>query len=159
MERRPLHFENLSEAVAEIRRLADGGYDRAGNWNLEQIVGHLNKTMWLAVEEAPFRLPAIIRPVLKWIVFGRMKRGIPLKKFRAPAPAPLQPDDNQRLENLIEEFERLATLIESPDAELLDRHPVFGKFSREDWQINHRWHAAHHLSFLILKEGKSASSV
>lgn len=153
MERRPLRFEHLDEALAEIRKLAGIGYDRAGNWSLEQNVDHLNKTMRMAIEGTSFKFPALIRPILKWLFYGKMKRGERIKT-RATAPAPLQPDDDLRLESLIDEFEKLAAQIESPDTELVDLHPVFGKFSREEWQIMQRWHAAHHLSFLIPKEGQ-----
>lgn len=149
MERRALRFANLTEAVADARQLQKTNYERAGNWSLGEVIDHLNKTLLMAIETPTFKgPPAIIRPLLKWFIYGKMKRGDVIK-FRASAPKLLLPDDDKDLEESLAEFERLTSLVESGEAQLLPTHPFFGKFSRDDWLIMQRWHAAHHLSFLI----------
>ena len=148
MDRRPLQFSNLQEAVEDAHRLNDDGYHRAGNWSLAENLDHLNKTMRLAIDGPSFMLPAPIRPLLKWYVFGKMKRGEVITA-RANAPEPVQPANDVEVDAALAEFARLAKLIESDDTQLASMHPVFGKFTREEWKIMQRWHAAHHLSFLL----------
>lgn len=146
-ERRPIRYAHLSEAVADVERLQQGGYERAGSWSLEQNLDHLNKTMTMAIEGTSFKMPFFIRPVLKLLLLPRMRRGDVIR-FKASAPPALAPEDSPNLEQSIEEFRRLTGEIES-DRPLVDTHPLFGKLTREDWVLMQRWHTEHHLSFLI----------
>ena len=153
-ERRSVRYSHLDEAVDDVRQLASRGYDRAGTWSLEQNLNHLNKTMRLAFEPVEWRLPRLIRPILRWLLLGRMeRRGSRALPRSAKAPLWLQPDEGLALAPQITEFERLTGLIESPDAELTSHHPVFGRLNRRQWQIVQRWHCAHHLSHLRPRAG------
>lgn len=151
MQRRHLRFAHLDEAVQEISRLQACGYDRAGNWSLEQIVDHLNRAMRMAVDGPPFMLPAPLRPLLKWLFFGRMQRGEMLK-LRGRAPASMQPTADSDFDAGKAEFASLAAVIESDETPLAPVHPVFGRFRRDEWRVMQRWHAAHHLGFLTPRE-------
>lgn len=151
MERRVLRFHHMNDAVADARRLAEYGYDRVGNWSLEQNLDHLNRSLRMAQEPIDFKLPWFVRPLLKWLVFPKMRKGAVIR-MRASAPKPLQPAEDLNLAEQLQEFERMAGIIESPDSTLLEQHPVFGKLTREEWQIMQRWHASHHLSFLLPRE-------
>lgn len=151
MDRRPLTFADLTEAVSDARGLQETGYERAGNWSLAEVVDHLNKSLMMALEPPGFKAPAIVRPLLKWLIFGKMKRGDVIT-FRAKAPAAMQPDADLDVDATLAEFERLAEVVESGDKELLPTHPIFGAFSREEWLTMQRWHAAHHLSFLVPRQ-------
>ncbi|MCA9175231.1 MAG: DUF1569 domain-containing protein [Planctomycetales bacterium] len=151
MERRVLRFQHMDDAVADARRLAEHGYDRVGNWSLEQNLDHLNRSLRMAQEPIAFKLPWFMRPLLKWLVFPKMRKGAVIR-MRASAPKDLQPGEDLNLAEQLQEFERLAGIIESPDSKLLELHPVFGKLNREEWQIMQRWHASHHLSFLLPRE-------
>ena len=148
-ERRHVKYERLNEAVEDARRLARG-CEQAGGWSLEQNLDHLNKAMLIAIDGIDFGLPSLVRPIMRWMFMGRMERlGSDAVKFRAKAPPPLQPSESLDLETLLVEFERLAALIEAPDTVLQPIHPVFGKVNRAQWLIMQRWHAAHHLSYLV----------
>lgn len=147
-ERRPLTFATLSDAVADARRLSESGYERAGNWNLAQVLDHLNKTLAMAVSPYPRPVPALFRPLLRWLIYRRMKRGDVIR-FRASAPSSLQPDEQLDELQVLAEFERLCALLENDTTQLVPLHPFFGAFTTEDWRIMQRWHAAHHLSFLV----------
>ena len=148
MQRRELKFNNLDDAIAEIHHLRDQGYDRVGNWSLEENLEHLNKTMRMAVDGPQFFLPALVRPLLRWFVLPKMRRG-EVVRFQAKAPDPLQPESSGDLNQLVDEFETLAKKIMNPEMTFPEKHPVFGKISASDWRANMVWHAAHHLSFLI----------
>lgn len=147
VERRTVRYTHLSEAVEDVERLSEQGYERAGTWSLEQNLDHLNKTMTMAIEGTTFKMPFFLRPLLRLLIWPKMKRGDVIR-FRASAPPFLTPDDGPNLDAAIEEFQRLTAEIES-DRPLTDFHPVFGKFNREDWVLMQRWHTAHHLSFLV----------
>lgn len=149
MHRRHLVFQHLDEAIADARHLSQG-YEQTGGWNLEQNLSHLNKSMRMAMEGLDWGLPKLIRPVMRWVFLGRMKRlGSRAIKVKATAPPQLQPDEELNLQTQLTEFERLANMMESPETELIALNPVFGKLDRSQWQTMQRWHAAHHLSFLV----------
>lgn len=150
LERRRIRYSHLSEALEDVRTLAGRGYERAGKWSLEQNLNHLNKSLNLAFEPVDWKLPRLIRPLLRWLLLGRMDR-LGSRAFRGTANAPdwLQPDDALELASQLAEFERLTERIESIDAELSPNHPVFGRVNTKQWQIVSRWHCAHHLSHLI----------
>lgn len=153
-ERRKVRYSHLSEAVEDVRLLAERGYDRAGKWSLEQNLNHLNKSLRLALEPVDWGLPRLLRPLLRWLLLGRMERmGSRAIGRAARAPAWLQPDDSLQLASQLAEFERLIERIESSDAELSPNHPVFGRVNTKQWQIVSRWHCAHHLSHLIPRTG------
>lgn len=148
MQRRKIRFSSLHEALEDARSLQSTGYEQVGNWNLEQIVDHLVKTFPITVEQANFGIPRLVRPILKWFLFGKVRRGEWLS-MQATAPPQLVPDDNIELDERLKEFEHWANLLESDETEFVPLHPVFGKINREEWLTMQRWHAAHHLSFLI----------
>ena len=148
MERRPLQFANMLQAADDAERLQATGYDRAGNWSLGEVLSHLNKTVNMAFEPVSFGVPGLLKPVLKWFVFGKMQRGDVIK-FRATAPKSVQPDDDTDVARELATFRDLCERIEDGKTALLPKHPLFGAFSRDEWLTMQRWHAAHHLSFLI----------
>ena len=152
MTRRHLNFRHMTEAVADAKKLSTG-YEQTGGWDLRQNLSHLNKSLRMATEGIDLGLPKLIRPIMRWMFLGRMERlGSDAIRIKATAPPQLQPDDELDLQIQLSEFERLAELIELPDTVLVDTHPVFGKLNRSQWQTMQRWHASHHLSFLVPKE-------
>lgn len=152
MTRRHVNFRHMTEAVADAKRLSIG-YEQTADWNLQQNLSHLNKSLRMATDGIDWGLPKLIRPIMRWMFLGRMERmGSSAIRMKATAPPQLQPDDGLDLKTQLSEFERLAELIESPDTVLVDTHPVFGKINRSQWQTMQRWHASHHLSFLVPKE-------
>src|SRR5437016_5780144 len=87
--RRQLRFASFDEVVADAENLLAKGYERAGNWDLAQVCGHLAEWLRYPMDGFP-RPPLFIRPVF-WLVRntvgkgmgrkilagGRMKEGMP----------------------------------------------------------------------------------
>lgn len=146
--RRSLTFESLPETVAEAHRLRDGGYQMVGNWNLGQACSHLTKTLRMSVEGAPFSLPFFMRPIARALVLGKVMKGaptnLPLKTVKA-----FEPDGSIDIDAEVSQYEQWVAKIMDPSAPLLEKHPVFGKFSKDKWRTFHAWHAAHHFSYLL----------
>ena len=148
MTRRKLIFSNLNQAVEDVASLQQSGFAAVGNWSLEQILDHLNKTMRMATDGPPFFYPAPIRPILRWLIYPKMKRGVQMSAG-GPTPKALDPDDGKDLNELVNEFRELSARIMAADAKLAPVHPLMGKFTHEQWIVMQSWHAAHHLSFLV----------
>ncbi len=146
--RRLLQFESLSDTVAEAHRLRDGGYQMVGNWNLGQACSHLTKTLRMSVEGAPFSLPFFMRPIARALVLGKVMNGaptgLPLKTVKV-----LQPDESIDVDAEVDQYEQLVAKIMDPSASLIEKHPVFGKFTVQEWRTFHAWHTAHHFSYLL----------
>lgn len=147
-KRRKLKFASLADAALEARRLSQTSYARAGTWNLAQVLQHLNRTMQMAIDGHPFLLPAIARPIAKFIALPLMRRGVQFPGG-AKAPPTLVPADDADLQSELEEFERLSLLIADPATKLHALHPLLGKIDHDQWIVMQRWHAAHHLSFIV----------
>ena len=145
--RRPLKFDLLQTSVEEIQELREHGYTMAGNWNLSQICQHLSKTLKISIEGAPFRLPFLLRPFARWLLFDSVMRGRPTR-LPLIAPSQFQPDEPENVDQHIANYQELVGKVTAADAQLISDHPVFGRVSLEEWRKFHCWHAAHHLSFL-----------
>lgn len=148
--RRELKFENLNEAIEDIKTLSSQGYDQVGNWNLAMICQHLSKTMRMTVEGADFKMPGIMQWVARLFFKKTFMTGKPVK-MKVSAPAQLVPEETEEVEKWTTEFTFLANKILDDNTELVHQHPVFGKLSTEELRKLHGWHAAHHLSFLLPK--------
>lgn len=148
MNRRELQFQNLAEAVADVRMLQENEYQQLGNWSLAPMLDHLNKTMTGAFEPNVKPMPAPIRWLLRHTVMRRLLSGKQLK-FRAPAPKELQPEDAVQLKDAVAQFENLCHRLESTNEEVRPINAAFGRFDRSDWLRLSIWHAGHHLSFLV----------
>src|SRR3954452_11842982 len=73
--RRELRFASFDEVVADAENLLAKGYDRAGNWDLAQVCGHLAEWMRFPLDGFP-KLPLFLRPLF-WLfrnTVGRAKR-------------------------------------------------------------------------------------
>ena len=134
MTRRKLAFSNLNEAVEEVESLQQSSFTAVGNWSLEQILDHLNRTMRMATEGPPFFYPAPIRPILRWLIYPKMKSGIQMAAG-GPTREALEPDEKKDLNDLVNEFRELSARIMAPDANLAPIHPLMGKFTNEQWIV------------------------
>ena len=151
--RRPLRFESLSDSVAEIRRLQECGYERVGNWTLGQACQHLTKTMRMSIEGSDFRLPRLLRPIARWVLFGSVMKGIPTK-LPLKTPPSFVPDQASDDDAEIEAYVSWVGNVMADGSTLQPDHPVFGRITAEQWRRFHAWHAAHHLSYLIPAESE-----
>ena len=65
--RRPLKFDSLDAVVRDAENLLASGYDRAGNWDLAQVCGHLAEWLRFPMDGFP-KVPLLIRQA----VFGNI---------------------------------------------------------------------------------------
>src|SRR5262245_38076767 len=52
-QRRSLAFNDLDEVIADVENLRAKGNDKAGNWNLAQISGHVAEWLRFAIDGYP----------------------------------------------------------------------------------------------------------
>ena len=152
LERRKLSFASLDEVVADAENLLARGYDRAGNWTLAQVSGHLAEWMRFPLDGPP-RIPLLVRPVV-WLmrvtVGGRMRRAILERGFTPGKPTfretvpPVESEDAAGVARLREVVGRWKTHT----GELFPS-PLFGRMDRETWVRLQLRHCEHHLSFLV----------
>jgi len=149
MNRRELDFRDFDALLADIQRLHEQGYEKAGQWNLGQICKHLSITMEMSLEGFPFKGPWLFRKVIGPFVKPRFFRS---RKIKPGLPAPptmvAEPDSDEG--QAIEQLKQITTRVREHRGEF-QPHPFFEYLSPEQWLQLHLIHAAHHLSFLILR--------
>src|SRR5262245_58690819 len=70
--RRTLTFESLDAAVRDAESLLANGYDKAGNWDLSQVAGHLANWMTYPLDGFPKApLPVAMMLGLVRVTLGR----------------------------------------------------------------------------------------
>jgi hypothetical protein len=147
--RRKLDFRSWQELLADVDHLRAVGYDRAGNWDLSQVVEHVGEGLRTAVHGLDHRANWIIRkllgpPILKRILKQRrMKAGIKVPDWWLPGPTHDESAAVNQFRSQIAEFEAM-TVVPHP-------HPFFGTMTKRQWNDLVLIHAAHHLSFLVPK--------
>jgi len=139
--------------VRDAEALLTKGYDRAGNWDLAQVCGHVANWMTYPVEGFP-KSPAPIRAML-WLLkktVGRAKfekylaEGMPAGKPTMPESVPTAGGDHAaavaKLKQAVEKFKAADGVYPSP---------LFGPMTKDEATRLQLVHAAHHLSFLVPK--------
>ena len=148
-------FADLDAVEREVEHLLAVGYDKAGNWDLAQICGHLGKWLRFPMDGFP-KAPAPIRAMLwllrvtigrkklrEYLTTGQMKTGTPTLKESVPAP---KGDEAAAVSLFKTTLGRAKTYTG-----VLQPSPLFGQLTREEWVKLNLVHAAHHLSFLVPK--------
>lgn len=149
MQPRDLDFKNFDEVLADVERLHRQGYDRAGNWDLAQVLDHLRFFLSGAVDGYKFKVPWLIKVILGKVVLNRiltqkkMKRGV----FTPQKPLP-EPGGNEA--EAVARFNEALRRFISHQGEYKES-PFFGKVSREQCHELNLIHCRHHLGYLIPK--------
>jgi hypothetical protein len=140
---RHLNFSNVDTVATEVRRLRTG-YDRAGNWSLEQVCWHLDKALSASMQPGPHtaaRTGLIRRLQLRIILTtGR----IPI---RVQAPQKVMPPA-QVAQTAIDDFLLTLAALRAFEGEFAP-HRMFGPIDRDRFFRLHMIHCAHHLGFLV----------
>jgi hypothetical protein len=154
VERRKLSFASLDEVAVDAENLLAKGYDKAGNWDLAQVAGHVAEWLRFPIEGFP-KPPIFIKPML-WLMKvasgKKMLERILAEGFTAggrtmpetvPAPGG----------NAAEAVKKLRSVIERWKAHTGEVYPspLFGAMTKETALQLQLKHAAHHLSFLVPK--------
>ena len=157
LQRRPLVFSDLDEVVRDAVSLRANGAEKAGNWDLAQCANHLADWMGFQIDGFP-KPPAPIRAML-WVMkktIGRKKLLQYLADKSFPAGKPTMPqtvhaaggDARPAVERLKQNVERLQAYTGR-----IVPSPLFGHMTKDEAVGMQLVHAAHHLSFLVPKNG------
>ncbi len=147
MQQRRLVFKDFSEVLAEVDRLHQYGYQKAGQWNLAQNCDHLSFFFKGCLDGFQFKVPWVFKKVFGKMVLNRIlqSKSMSRGKFTPQKPLP-SPDVNEA-----EAVARFKDLVERFRIHQGDYHdsPFFGHLTREQWHELNLIHCQHHLGFLI----------
>ena len=153
-ERRKLTFASLDEVAADAENLLARGYDRAGNWDLAQVAGHVAEWLRFPIDGFP-KIPLLIRPVM-WLM--RMAAG---KKLLAKTLAEGFGTGGRTMPQTVPPaggdaaaaVAKLKDAVAKWKAHAGEVHPspLFGAMTKDTALRLQLRHAAHHLSFLVPK--------
>ena len=126
-----------------------------GKMTPQHMVEHLYKTMQASINEITLKIYSEEKriPVLKILFLG--ERALP-KEYMNPAIGPeLMELEFVDLNTAIKELENIFIRYEqffnnNPSAKTA--HPVFGKLTKNEWDIFHEKHFHHHLSQFALSD-------
>ncbi|HEV8070516.1 MAG TPA: DUF1569 domain-containing protein [Planctomycetaceae bacterium] len=147
LHRRHLDFQTWPDLLADIDRLRQAHYDRAGNWDLSQILDHVGEGLRTALHGIDHQAAWIIRRfigplILKRILSQRrMKTGIKVPQWWLPGPSH---DESAAVDQFRAQVSAFQAMTTTPFP-----HPFFGPLTKQQWNDLVLVHAAHHLSFLI----------
>lgn len=150
--RRPVHYKSYQDLLDDITRVSKN-HVALGNWSLAQIVDHLAKAYRLQVEPTSFKPPWIIGFIARTF----MKRAMLTKPLPSGFKIPnkhretFEPKDSTSLSDAVRALEDAIELCKSSTT--VQRHPILGKLSRDEWQAFNLRHAEMHMSFVVA--GKS----
>jgi hypothetical protein len=145
-ERRQLSFSRLEEIMPDVDRLL-AGYVPVGNWSLGQVCNHTSGTIRASIEGSEVNAPWLVRktlgPVIRKRILstGKIKEGIKTLESYVPKSGL---DDRAEAEAL---RASIAYYLTHPEPRA--SHPFFGRMTAEEWDLLHRIHCAHHLSFVL----------
>jgi hypothetical protein len=154
IERRKLSYASLDEVAADAENLLAKGYEKAGNWDLAQVSGHVAEWMRFPIEGFP-KPPTFIKPML-WLMkvtAGKKMLAKILAEGFSPGgrtmPETVPPSGGDPAEAVA----KLRAVVEKwkTHAGEVYPSPLFGPMTKDTALQLQLRHAAHHLSFLIPK--------
>jgi hypothetical protein len=154
VERRTLTFSGFGAVTSDLDRLHQGGYQKAGQWDLAQICDHLSYFIQGSLDGHAFKVPWLIRVLFGRLVLRRILKNRQMKVggFTPQNPLPQPGGDEQAA------VARLKSLLDRLNTHEGDLHrsPFFGYLTPQQWRDLHLIHCAHHLSFLIPQDKRQA---
>ena len=161
MQRRKLALKDLDAAVADARHLLEGGYERAGQWDLSQVCGHCAYALNAAIDGFDNKPPLMIKIMAK--LLGMKKKMFTTRTIKAGLPAPsssIAASANGDREVEAKAVEALATAADRIKnfGGTLQLHPVFGLLTRDEWLEFQTIHTMHHLTFLVPSAAREAAA-
>jgi hypothetical protein len=152
VERRQLTFASLDEVAADAENLLARGYDRAGNWDLAQVAGHVAEWLRFPIDGFP-KIPLLIRPIMwmmrvtagKKMLAGILANGFGTGGRTMPETVPPSGGDAAAA------VAKLKDAVAKWKAHTGGVHPspLFGPMTKDTALQLQLKHAAHHLSFLV----------
>jgi hypothetical protein len=151
VHRRRLDFETWPDLLADIDHLHRAHYNRLGNWDLSQTLDHVGEGLRTAHHGINHQASWIIRKFLGPMILKRilrqrrMKAGIKVPQWWLPGPSH---DESAAVEQFRSEVAAFQEMKTQPCP-----HPFFGPLTKQEWNDLVLIQAAHHLSFLIPRDG------
>ena len=146
MSRRQLRFHGFEDVLVDVRRLQASGCRPLRSWNLPQTCEHLRLSFEASIRGFGFESSWYVRIFLARFFLRRTLRlrVIPERVRTGPAMVPAADSVADtaiaHLARAIDEF----CMHPGPFAP----HPIFGRMTRQEWEVFHLIHCEHHLSFL-----------
>jgi hypothetical protein len=145
--RRKVDYASFDELLADAERLSSGSVKVLGNWSAGQIFRHLAIVYNGSIDGLKVIFPWYIRLGGKLfknkILGGSMPPGF---KLPADSGKEMMPGPTSTQEGLADLRAAIARLQQEPHRA---KHPVFGDFSKDEWDQLHLKHAGLHMSFLV----------
>ena len=142
-ERRELTFAHLDDVLAEVERLL-ARHETVGQWSLGQICNHLAIGVRLSIEVPPDPsvppVPEAIRQ--RFFRAGRFPDG---RQVPHPLLLPAPGLDARTEANALRAALARFAASDGP----FSIHPRLGTLSKDEWDLFHRMHCAHHLGFAV----------
>jgi hypothetical protein len=152
--RRTLTFESLDSVVRDAESLLANGYEKAGNWDLSQVAGHLANWMTYPLDGFPKA------PLPVAVMFGIMRRTLGRKMFEStlakgmPSGRPTMtasvPPPGGDPAAAVARLRAVAERFKAYTGDIVPS-PLFGKMTKDEAEKLQLVHCAHHLSFLVPK--------
>ena len=156
--RRRIDFQSLEDAVREAELLLTAGYVQTGNWNLSQTCRHLTDWIRFPLDgfphaSVPMRMMFFVlrhaagrRILNRMLASGFMPAGSPTVPATVYKPGCDDADAVAQFRAVVERFQQ--------HKGALHPSPVFGTLDAETATRLQRIHCAHHLSFLVPRNGQ-----
>jgi hypothetical protein len=145
--RRQLHFDTISDILADVERLNEGKVKPLGNWSGGQVLTHLAVVMKGSLDGTEFRfawpLRLLGRLLKRRILTKGMTPGFQLKGRAADGLVPPPTSWEEGLHTFRQAVHRLQTESKREPS------PFLGAMTREEWDQLHCRHSELHLSFLV----------
>ncbi|WP_432798178.1 DUF1569 domain-containing protein [Poriferisphaera sp. WC338] len=145
-----IRFNSLDEILAYAEQCAGSRVEALKDWSLAQNIKHLAITIRMSAKGPALKAPFLIRKLAKLRKNKMFKDGIP-SGFTIPGKfTDFIPDPNisteqalDDLRNAIDTFNRANTYFP---------HPIFEKFTRQEWITFHCRHGELHLGNVQIVE-------
>lgn len=149
MHRRTLKFDTYDDVIADIERLESADPVQLGNWTLGRTCHHLAYYYRGSLEGYPKMLPWIVRKTFGRILLPRiLKRGyMKTNGPTIPESRPTAVDEPAAIADAKALLERLKSV------DRVHPSPLFDHLTVDQCRRLHLIHSAHHLSFLVPKQG------
>ncbi|MEM7228513.1 MAG: DUF1569 domain-containing protein [Planctomycetota bacterium] len=146
--RRTLSFHTMSDIANEVDALDQSGVETIGGWSPAQNLEHVTRAMDFSLDGFDFKAPIPLRyiaPLMKnKFLKGGFNPGIKLTGDFAKA---FTPPDDITWDDAIMHFNRTIDRLYRGER-MVQRSPLFGSMTHEDWVRLHCRHCELHFSHL-----------
>lgn len=148
-------FTDFDAMMADVKQLAERGYEKSGNWNLGQACSHVADWMLFPIDGFP--VPPLPIRMLFWVmkktVAPGMKRKILAEGFKGgtmTAPDTVAKPEEFSDQGGLEKLQNAVIRLQAYEGELRPS-PLFGKMDKAMAVKVSLLHAEHHLGYLKAK--------